>query len=127
MTDPDTRGHNRSFLVLIVEDEFFIALELESALLESGYSVLGPATSVKAALDMLAHQRPDGAILDVHLGREMVTPVALKLKAMGVPFFLASASDADDLNGDAALSDAMNLGKPTNLKRLIGAFDNLSR
>ena len=89
--------------------------------------MLGPATSVKAALDMLAHQRPDGAILDVHLGREVVTPVALKLKAMGVPFFLASASDADDLNWDAELSDAMNLGKPTNLKRLIGAFDNLSR
>jgi two-component system, response regulator PdtaR len=127
MTDPDTQGDNRSFLVLIVEDEFFIALELESALIESGYSVLGPATSVKAALDMLAHQRPDGAILDVHLGREVVTPVALKLKAMGVPFFLASASDADDLNWDAELSDAMNLGKPTNLKRLIGAFDNLSR
>ena len=61
----------------------------------------------------------------VTLGRERVTPVALLLKSLGVPFILASASDASDLAPHAVLADAVNLGKPTDMKRLVQVVDAL--
>lgn len=106
-------------IVLVVEDEFLIALELESVLTSSGFEVLGPASSVGQALDLLRSQRPDAAVLDVTLGSEKVTPVAFLLKSWDVPFVLASASDAAELAGHDVLAKALNLGKPTDMKRLV--------
>ena len=39
----------RSLLVLIVEDELFIALDLEAVVTGEGHAVLGPAASVRQA------------------------------------------------------------------------------
>ncbi|RWX79091.1 response regulator [Neorhizobium lilium] len=105
--------------VLVVEDEFFIALDVKTALTEAGFRVLGPAGSVDHALDLLHEERPDAAVLDFNLGHEKVTPVALHLKSLGVPFVLTSASGADELARHEALSSIENLGKPTDLKRLV--------
>lgn len=105
--------------VLVVEDELFIGMELEAALTEAGFRVLGPAPSVEVALDLLADERPGVAVLDFNLGREKVTPVALLLKSLGVPFVLTSASDAAELARYSVLDDIENLGKPTDLVRLI--------
>ena len=41
-------------LVLVVEDEFLIALDLEQLLRRHGWRVLGPAATVAAALRLLA-------------------------------------------------------------------------
>ncbi len=103
MTDPTNQDAKRNFWVLVVEDEFFIAMEIEDALRDAGYSVLGPASSVEEALDLLPGKRPDAAILDFHLGGEKVTPVALRLQALGIPFFLASASSSADLAWNVSL------------------------
>ncbi len=106
-------------IVLVVEDEFLIAMELESVLTSSGFEVLGPASSVGQALNLLRSQRPDAAVLDVTLGSEKVTPVAFLLKSWDVPFVLASASDAAELARHDVLAKALNLGKPTDMKRLV--------
>jgi len=68
-------------IVLVVEDEFFIAIERESVLTKEGFEVLGPASSVHQALELLKSQRPDAAVPDVTLNGEKVTPVALLLKS----------------------------------------------
>lgn len=107
--------------VLVVEDEVFLAMELETALIDGGFRVLGPAASVKDALDLLGGECPDAAVLDFNLGRDKVTPVALQLKSLGVPFVLASASSAAELSRYAVLADIANLGKPTDLMRLVAA------
>lgn len=107
--------------VLVVEDEVFLAMELEAALTDGGFRVLGPAASVRDALDLLTSECPDAAVLDFNLGRDKVTPVALQLKTLGVPFVLASASSAAELSRYAVLADITNLGKPTDLKRLVAA------
>jgi hypothetical protein len=52
----------------------------------------------------------------------LVTPVAVALKALGVPFVLASASDSFELAKEPVLHEAKNLGKPTNLKSLAQAL-----
>lgn len=116
MGDTEHRG-----CVLVVEDEVFLAMELEAALTDGGFRALGPAASVRDALDLLTSECPDAAVLDFNLGRDKVTPVALQLKTLGVPFVLASASSAAELSRYAVLADITNLGKPTDLKRLVAA------
>ena len=77
--------------VLIVEDELLVAMELAGTLERSGYRVLGPAPSVQRALAILEDERPDGALLDVNLRGERVTPVAKELRARSVPYVLVTA------------------------------------
>ncbi|MBS7707857.1 response regulator [Chelatococcus asaccharovorans] len=53
--------------VLIVEDDFFIAGDLQLMLEAEGWLVIGPAASVKAALRLLQEELPAVALLDVNL------------------------------------------------------------
>ena len=80
--------------VLLVEDEYFLAEELNGALTDAGAQVLGPVPSVRAALDLLARgAAPEVAMLDVSLSGEMVYPVADALLSRGVPFLFATGYD----------------------------------
>lgn len=106
-------------MVLVVEDDFFIALQLESTLLEAGYEVLGPASTVPDALHLLTAHRPAAAVLDVNLGSERVTPVAEVLATRRIPYLIASAYNVRDLENDPILAKAVNVGKPTSPKRLL--------
>jgi two-component system, response regulator PdtaR len=108
-------------LVLVVEDEFLIALDLELLLRRHGWRVLGPAATVDQALRLLAGETPDVAVLDVNLRGEPVTPVAAELRARGVPFVLASAYGGHGLAA-AALAGAPAVGKPTDERRLLAAL-----
>jgi DNA-binding response OmpR family regulator len=109
-------------VVLVVEDEFLIAMDLELLLQRHGWRVLGPAATVAEALRLLTGERPDVALLDVNLRGELVTPVAEELRVQGVPFVLASAYDNRGLTRVAALADVPNLGKPTDERRLLAVL-----
>jgi DNA-binding response OmpR family regulator len=106
---------------LVVEDEFLLALDLKLVLGQHGWRVLGPATTVAEALRLLAGETPDVALLDVNLRGEMVTPVAKALRALSVPFVLASAYDSVRLPAEV-LATALNVGKPTSERRLLAAL-----
>lgn len=80
--------------VLTVEDEYFIAQELEEALRKAGVTVLGPASSVRAALALLdGGIQPEAAVLDINVAGEMVYPVADRLAARGIPFLFTTGYD----------------------------------
>jgi DNA-binding response OmpR family regulator len=110
---------HRAARILVVEDEFLIAMELDLTLRSAGYQVLGPAPNVNAALGLLRTERPDAAVLDVNLAGEWVTPVAEVLRAMIVPFILTSGYGAADLHGEPVLRDAVNVGKPSRPELLL--------
>jgi CheY-like chemotaxis protein len=90
--------------LLVIEDEFVIALDLQNLLEAAGHEVVALAASVAEALALLAaegtapddHHRPalDGAVLDVNLRGEPATPVADALAARGVPFVFVSGYGA---------------------------------
>ncbi len=105
--------------ILIVEDEFLIAMELDNTLRRAGYQVLGPVPDVGTALSLLASERPDGAVLDVDLRGEWVTPVAEVLRAMLVPFILTTGYGDADLRAEPVLRDAINVGKPSRSELLL--------
>jgi response regulator of citrate/malate metabolism len=105
--------------VLIVEDEFFIAMDQGDALREARFRILGLAVSVDHALEIIAGEKPDLAVLDVRLDRGLATSVAQALHSLGVPFVLTTAIAQEDLDKHEVLAGVTNLGKPTDLPRLV--------
>ena len=97
--------------VLVVEDEFVVAIDYQVLLWRLGCEVLGPAASVAEALVLLRHERPDAALVDVRLADGRATPVVEALRAAGVPFVLVSACGPAELP-EPALSGAPRLPKP---------------
>ena len=84
--------------LLVVEDDYLIALDLASWLENNGADVLGPAASVDDALMLLTTDSlPDAAVLDIRLGEEWVFPVADALQAARVPFLFLSGYDASEV------------------------------
>ena len=100
-------------------------MELAAVLEKGGFDVLGPASSVSAALKLLDQQRPEAAVLDLNLRNEMVTPVAQVLRRMAVPFAIASAYGTSAWPQDDALHGAPSLGKPTSPTKLIALLQEL--
>lgn len=98
--------------VLVVEDEFLIALDVCDILERAGYEVIGPVQTVEAALASLTARLPDACVLDVNLRGENSTPVADRLRAENVPFLLSSAYDEKTLNQYEAYRGITNAGKP---------------
>jgi len=84
-------GHDRdaaalsSARILLVEDSFFILMELESALLDAGAEAVCCRT-VREALSTLDEQPVSAAVLDVQLDRETSRSVADRLARQGIPF-----------------------------------------
>lgn len=111
-----------SLSVLIVEDEFLIAMDIEGMLTSNGHDVVGTAPTVAAGLRLLETLRPDVAVLDGNLRGEVVTPVALRLQDLRVPFVLASAYAFAEIDGCGVLAAAMNVGKPVDEGRLLVAL-----
>jgi ActR/RegA family two-component response regulator len=64
--------------LLVVEDEYLIAVSLARSLEGDGAEVVGPAGSVRDALALVEAEgdRLDGAVLDINLRDERVYPRA---------------------------------------------------
>jgi CheY-like chemotaxis protein len=60
-------GHPK---VLIVEDDFLVAMAMELALKEVGVDVVGIARSAEEAEDLAAKHRPKLVVMDIHLAGE---------------------------------------------------------
>ncbi len=103
--------------ILVVEDDYHLAEELCLGLGEVGARVLGPASSVATALELLAaHPSPDGAVMDVNLNGEFSWPVVDALLACRVPVLLASGYD--DAAIPARYTHLPRCEKPFTLSRL---------
>lgn len=76
--------------VLIVEDQAFIALDIAFAVEDAGGTVVGPAPSIKKALELLNGQAILGAILDVNLPDGDISPVVDGLLNLNIPMVLQS-------------------------------------
>lgn len=77
--------------ILVVEDEYLIAMEVKRWLQAAGAWVIGPVPSVDQALDLIEDDGIAAAVLDINLGDgDSVYPVADKLAALGVPYLFAT-------------------------------------
>lgn len=70
---------------------------LKDTLENSGFSVIGTPNSLEEAAGFLATCAFDIAILDVHIGGELVFPVAERIRDAGVPVMFSSGSIVESL------------------------------
>ena|SRR5689334_19168436 len=94
--------------VLILEDDPFIALDLEEMVLRLGVKSARTASNVAGALDMIASRAPDLALLDVGLRHEYSFGVAERLAILKVPFVFVTAYE----DVAPAFADRPRLSKP---------------
>ncbi len=76
--------------ILVVEDEFLIAMDAEQTLRSLGADDVRLAPSVREALEILTSFVPDAAVLDLNLGDGTAEDVAKALSALKVPFVFAT-------------------------------------
>ncbi|CCD98627.1 response regulator [Bradyrhizobium sp. STM 3809] len=133
MSMSETAARQAEAVVLVVEDEFLIAMELKVILNDAGYAVLGPVATVSGALQLLADHHPDAAILDVNLEDGRSSAAAQQLVERRIPYLVASAYHASDFADEPLLTAAVNVGKPTlaapllsELRRMLAAADEQS-
>lgn len=97
--------------VLLVEDEFLVALDTKTELEDLGYEVAYIARSVGAALKAMENGVFDLAVLDVNLNGERVWPVAEALRQRSLPFIFSTAY-GELLRQERPIVDAPVIGKP---------------
>ncbi|WP_424137929.1 response regulator [Roseomonas chloroacetimidivorans] len=112
--------------VLVVEDEFFVADDLATALSDLGAAVIGPVATAEGALALLSRtERIDLAVLDVNLRGDAAFPVADALNNRGVPFILATGYTQSAL--PARFMDVPHWEKPFDPRALVRALSALSQ
>jgi DNA-binding NtrC family response regulator len=105
--------------ILVVEDEFIIALDLSETVQDLGYRVEGPYVSRENAFDAIDRQLPDLAILDVYTADGEVFPLADALTEAGVPIIFHSGHvNASEMR--ARYPQAQAVCKPCPPDQLIG-------
>lgn len=83
--------------ILLVEDEFLIALEIADALAAAGAEVSGPHGTLADAERAASLEAVELAILDIDLRGEEVFPAAHLLRKRGIPFIFYTGQPERDV------------------------------
>jgi DNA-binding response OmpR family regulator len=109
--------------ILLVEDSFYILMELESALLDAGAEAVCCRT-VGEALSTLDAQPVSAAVLDVQLDRETSESVADRLAQQGIPFlFYTGQREAAPVHDD--WPNCKVISKPAPRETIVAAVADL--
>jgi two-component system, cell cycle sensor histidine kinase and response regulator CckA len=112
--------------VLVVEDEALIAEELRDRLTAMGMTVVGAASSYKAAIDMATETRPNLCLLDIRLRGSLdgIDVAGVVYRQMGIPVvFLTAHSDESTLERAKRTAPFGYVLKPFTPRELLVAID----
>lgn len=108
--------------ILVVEDEYLVALQAESWLVEAGFVVVGIATSAQEAVALAEAQRPALVIMDIRLRGQMDgIDAALEIfQAIGTRSIFATAHHDDRARARAEPAQPLGwLPKPYAMECLV--------
>jgi len=107
--------------VLIVEDQFIEANNLQMILERAGYYVCSIARSVPVALNVIQDEQPDMVLLDIFLQGPLTgIDLAKKLKEKNIPFvYLSANSNKETLDAAKATQPYGFLVKPFREKDVL--------
>jgi CheY-like chemotaxis protein len=111
----------RSLRVLIVEDEFFISLDMQNLVQGLGHTVVGIAVSAADAVRIAQSERPDVALVDIRLmgPRDGIDAAEEILHRFGVPSLFVTANTDPHTRGRAQAVQPLGfLEKPVAAQRL---------
>jgi DNA-binding NtrC family response regulator len=115
----------RGLSILIVEDEFFIAMQVANAIKCCGGSVVGPVADIEKARNLVQRETVNGVILDLQLKGETSLPFADELMSRGTPVILATGYAQSHL--PERYSDLPQLTKPVSETALIQLVEHTFR
>jgi len=110
--------------ILIVEDDPFIAMDLQDTFEEAGYTVLGPVSSVDPGLKIIGQSKPDVAMLDYNLGQETSIPLAHKLEEISVPYLFLTGQVERIIDANTTSKQKVIM-KPFDAERLVACVNSL--
>jgi CheY-like chemotaxis protein len=119
--DSDSDLDARSLGILIVEDEFFISLDMQNLVLGLGHTVVGVAVSADEAVRIAGREHPDVALVDIRLvgPRDGIDAAEEMLNSFGVPSLFVTANTDPQTRGRAQAVHPLGfLEKPVNAQRL---------
>ena len=111
--------------VLIVEDEPLTALALRELATHAGMDVVGTASSILGALDIVQGTQPELAIMDINLAgrRDGVAGAMLLRQQFGINVIFLTAQCDPATRARAALAEPLAfLAKPCSGKDLLEAM-----
>ncbi|MGN6489856.1 MAG: response regulator [Devosia sp.] len=118
-------GWGKGFKVLVVEDEYFLAEDLSSALNQAGLEVAGPVPTTADAMTLLEGDPAiDAALLDINLRGKVVYDLATELRGRGIPFIFATGYDVVAI--PEVFRDAPRVEKPFAAQQILTALKALS-
>jgi DNA-binding NarL/FixJ family response regulator len=88
-------GEQGATRILVVEDDFLIALQTEAALTEAGFHVVGTATTAEESIALAREQRPALAVMDIRIAseRDGIDAAGELFRELGIRCIFATAHD----------------------------------
>lgn len=123
--DRKAPAQDRSRRILVVEDEYFIALEVEQWLTDAGHEVVAVAASADQAVAFAIEKRPELAIMDIRIlgERDGVDAAREIFQRTGIRNLFASAHVDDAVRRRAAASRPLGwLEKPYTQEEFLNAL-----
>ena len=110
------KGPLSDLRILIVEDEYMLAVELAGAIRGGGGEVAAMVASVEDA-EQAINQRLDGAILDIQLGGKKSFDLARRMIALRIPVVFTTGYDHAIVPEE--LMNVPRLTKPLSLSEVV--------
>jgi DNA-binding response OmpR family regulator len=88
---------HRSVGVLVVEDDALVALAIETALCDLGFTEISLAHDIETAAALVQTKAFGLGILDINIGRRLVFPLAVALREKLIPIVFSTGWTAQDM------------------------------
>lgn len=105
--------------VLVLEDDFFVGLDLSHMLEDLGGVVIGPMRTIERAEAAVAAGDVDLAILDVNISGRYSFGIAEQLEARKIPVLFVTAYAADDALFPPSTKAIPRVAKPVQPSTLL--------
>jgi DNA-binding response OmpR family regulator len=111
--------------ILVVEDEYLVATEIEAGLIERGFDVVGIATTAADAIRLAKAERPTLIVMDIRLagGRDGIEAAKEIYQTSGIRCLFATAYTEATMRNRAGPAAPLGwLAKPYAIEGLIAAI-----
>jgi CheY-like chemotaxis protein len=111
--------------ILVIEDEFLVALDMTAALEHLGYGAVSHAETENSALQQLTENDWDAVIADANLNGRGIERIGALLQARHIPFVIVTGYEREDL--PAVIREAPLLSKPVSFESLAQTVSRLCK
>jgi two-component system, response regulator PdtaR len=110
--------------ILLIEDDYLVATQVEAALIEAGFEIAGVASSADEAIELAASRRPLLCVMDIRLAgaRDGIEAAIEIFKAHGIRCIFATAHADPEARMRATKAAPLGwLQKPFSMTSIVAA------